>query len=64
MSDEQKQDIEEDGGLGFWDHVEELRRRIIYSVVGILLGCIIAGVFIGDIVDLVLLKPAASANVD
>ncbi len=64
MSDEQKQDIEEDGGLGFWDHVEELRRRIIYSVVGILLGCIIAGVFIGDIVDLVLLKPAASANLD
>ena len=52
MSNEQINEIEEEeSGLGFWDHVEELRRRIIYSVVGILIGCLIAGVFIGNIMD-------------
>lgn len=65
MSNEQINEIEEEeSGLGFWDHVEELRRRIIYSVVGLLIGCLIAGVFIGNIMDLVLLKPAANANLD
>jgi sec-independent protein translocase protein TatC len=65
MSNEQINEIEEEeSGLGFWDHVEELRRRIIYSVVGILIGCLIAGVFIGNIMDWVLLNPAANANLD
>ncbi|MCS7000847.1 MAG: twin-arginine translocase subunit TatC [Bacteroidota bacterium] len=51
-----------DHEMGFLDHLEELRRRIISSVIGFLLASIGVGFFIGDIVDHVLLRPAIEAG--
>ncbi len=48
--------------MTFLDHLEELRWRIIYSVIGILLGTIIAMIFIDFFVDKILLLPARTAN--
>lgn len=48
--------------MTFLDHLEELRWRIIYSVIGILLGTIIAMIFIDFFVDKILLLPAKTAN--
>jgi len=50
--------------MGFFDHLEELRSRIIWSLVGLIIGCIIAAVFITPIMELVLLNPAASVKLD
>ena len=48
--------------MTFLDHLEELRWRIIYSVVGILIGTVIAWIFIDFLVDKILLLPARTAN--
>lgn len=50
--------------MGFWDHLGELRIRLFYSTLGIVMGCIIAGVFIDKIMDGILLKPAFDAHLD
>lgn len=48
--------------MSFLDHIEELRWRIIYSLIGIVLFTIVAWIFIDPLVELVLLKPARDAN--
>jgi len=48
--------------MSFLDHIEELRWRIIYSLIGILVFTIIAWIFIDPLVEIVLLKPARDAN--
>ncbi len=56
---------DQDGGdveMSFLDHIEELRWRIIYSLIGILVFTIIAWIFIDPIIEVVLLKPARDAN--
>jgi sec-independent protein translocase protein TatC len=57
-------DAEESGDveMSFLDHIEELRWRIIYSLIGILVFTIIAWIFIDPLVEIVLLKPARDAN--
>jgi sec-independent protein translocase protein TatC len=59
-----EEELNQENELGFWDHVEELRKRIIYAVLGIVVGCIIAGIFIDDIMNLILLQPATNAKLD
>lgn len=59
-----EEELNQESELGFWDHVEELRKRIIYAVLGIVVGCILAGIFIEDVMNLVLLQPATSAKLD
>ena len=51
---------EEDEGkeMSFLDHLEELRWRIIYSLIGLVAGTAISWAFIDTLVDKVLLKPA------
>lgn len=49
---------DEDEGMGFLDHLEELRWRIVKAVIGVLVGGIIAAVFIDWIMNTILLKPA------
>ncbi len=64
-SDEKLLDEESHTGeveMNFLDHLEELRWRIIYSVIGILIGTIVALYFIDFFVDKVLLLPARTAN--
>lgn len=48
--------------MSFLDHIEELRWRIIYSLIGILLFTIVAWIFIDPLIEIVLLKPARDAN--
>jgi sec-independent protein translocase protein TatC len=50
----------EEKDMGFLDHLGELRTRVIWAFVGLLVGCVIAGVFIQDIVSYVLLQPAVA----
>jgi sec-independent protein translocase protein TatC len=59
-NDEEQQgsDVE----MSFLDHIEELRWRIIYSLVGVLIFTIIAWVFIDPLIEIILLKPARDAN--
>ena len=57
-------DAEENGDveMSFLDHIEELRWRIIYSLIGILVFTIVAWIFIDPLVEIVLLKPARDAH--
>jgi len=44
--------------MSFLDHLEELRWRIVYSLIGIIIGTIISWIFIDFLVDQILLVPA------
>ncbi len=54
--------IESEKEMTFLEHLEELRWRIIYSIIGIVVGTIIAWIFVDFLVDVVLLKPAKDAG--
>lgn len=49
--------------IGFFDHLDELRNRIIYAFLGVLAACIITGIFIDPLMNIVLLQPASKANI-
>ncbi|HMN16030.1 MAG TPA: twin-arginine translocase subunit TatC [Ignavibacteriaceae bacterium] len=62
-----KADIKQEGNdsereMTFLEHLEELRWRIIYSLIGVVVGTIVAWIFIDFLVDVVLLKPARDSN--
>jgi sec-independent protein translocase protein TatC len=67
MADEEK-DIEGVGQegespedeMGFLDHLEELRWRIIKAVVGILIAAVLVGFFIDEIMKYIIFAPAKS----
>ncbi|MBE3072526.1 MAG: twin-arginine translocase subunit TatC [Acidobacteria bacterium] len=44
--------------MSFLEHLDELRRRIVVSLVGVLVGCLISFTFIGRIYDFIM-KPLA-----
>lgn len=48
--------------MSFLDHLEELRWRLIYAIIGIVLGSIAAWIFIEPLVEFVLLKPARDSG--
>ncbi len=48
--------------MTFLQHLEELRWRLIYAVIGILVGTIAAWIFIDYLIEDILLVPASSAN--
>jgi sec-independent protein translocase protein TatC len=48
------EDADEAGKMSFLDHLDELRRRIIYAVISLAVGVVIAAVFIGDIFDFIM----------
>ena len=48
--------------MSFLDHIEELRWRIIYAIIGIFIFTIVAWIFIDPMVEIILLKPARDAN--
>lgn len=49
--------------MTFLEHLEELRWRLIYSLIGVVVATIICAVFIDFLVDVILLKPAKDAGV-
>jgi sec-independent protein translocase protein TatC len=48
--------------MTFLEHLEELRWRIIYALIGIVIGTIAAWIFIDFFIDQILLIPAKKAN--
>jgi sec-independent protein translocase protein TatC len=56
------EDNPNDREQSFFDHLDELRSRIVRSLVAVLLGCIVCGYFINDIMNIVLLKPATDVG--
>ncbi|NNG26742.1 MAG: twin-arginine translocase subunit TatC [Ignavibacteriaceae bacterium] len=48
--------------MSFLDHLEELRWRLIYAIIGIVIGSIVAWIFIDPLVEVVLLKPARDSG--
>jgi sec-independent protein translocase protein TatC len=48
--------------MTFWEHLEELRSRIIKSLIGILVGIIICAFFSDTIINKILLVPAKKAG--
>jgi sec-independent protein translocase protein TatC len=48
--------------MTFLDHIEELRWRIIYAIIGVMVFTIVAWIFIDPLVEVVLLKPARDAG--
>lgn len=53
---------EEETEMTFLEHLEELRWRIVYIVIGLVVGAIICGVFIDYLVEDVLLAPATKSG--
>ena len=43
------------GKMSFLEHLDELRKRLIYSVISLCVGCAIAYIFINRIVDFIML---------
>lgn len=53
----------EEKEMTFIEHLEELRWRIIYSLIGLIIGTILAWIFIDFLVEDVLLRPAKENGV-
>ena len=70
MGIDEKNDLEGENSEGndvemsFLDHLEELRWRLIYAAIGIVIGAIVAWIFIDPLVDVILLKPARDAGAE
>lgn len=64
MSEEKKLINDETGEveMTFLDHLEELRWRIIYSLIGIVVGTIVSWIFIDFFIEQILLLPAKQAG--
>ena len=50
--------------MTFLEHLEELRWRVIYSLIGLIAGAVLCWIFIDFIIDVVLLKPARDSGAD
>ena len=63
-SEKLEEEFVEKGGaeMSFLEHLEELRWRLIYVIIGIIVGTIAAWIFIDQLVNFILLKPARDAN--
>lgn len=57
---EENTDIE----MSFVDHLDELRKRIIWALISVCLTCIVAACFINNIMEGILLKPAKNAGLE
>jgi sec-independent protein translocase protein TatC len=49
--------------MGFLDHLEELRWRIIKALIGIVIGSILCWIFIDFIINVILIKPAVANKI-
>ena len=54
---------EQEVEMTFLEHLEEFRWRTIYSIIGVLIGTIIAWIFKDILVENILLKPAIDAKI-
>lgn len=59
-----KEENAEESGMGFFDHLGELRNRIIYSVIALIVTCGASALFYEELVNDILLKPAIDAGME
>ncbi len=50
--------------MTFLEHLEELRWRVLYALIGILIGTIVTWIFIDFLVENILLIPAKKATIN
>lgn len=62
LPDENQPGENQPGEMGFWEHLEELRWRLIKAVIGVAIGGILAAVFIDYIMNDFLLAPATKTT--
>ena len=60
-TDAVEEDVQE-GEMTFLEHLEELRWRIIYSLIGLVAGAIICWIFIDFLIEVILLQPARNSG--
>jgi len=60
---EQIENDTEELEMSFLDHLEELRWRVIYSLIGVVVGSILCWIFIDFLVDQILLIPAKANKI-
>jgi len=48
--------------MGFLDHLEEFRWRLIYALIGIIIGSVVGFVFIDFVMEQIILRPAKVCN--
>ena len=60
MSTQPDEDLFEESRMSFGEHLEELRKRLIYALVGVGLACVI-GFWIADYVVAILVEPLSKA---
>jgi len=67
LSEEEQNLIEDEeeheGEMSFLQHLEELRWRFVYAIIGVLIGTIITWIFIDFLVENILLLPAKRADI-
>lgn len=51
------------GEMSFFDHLDDLRSRLFKAALGLVVGCIVAGIFIDRIMSDILLRPAVNAGI-
>lgn len=61
---QQEETYENEAEMPFLEHLEELRWRLLYTIIGLVIGAIIAWIFIDLIVDQWLLRPARNAELN
>lgn len=54
--------VESGSEMSFLEHLEELRWRLIYSILGVVIGAVACWIFIDFLVDVILLKPARESG--
>jgi sec-independent protein translocase protein TatC len=64
VKDDYHDDEHAEAEMSFLDHLEELRWRLIYAFIGLIIGTVIAWIFIDYLIEYVLLKPAMDNNID
>lgn len=53
---------EQEAEMTFLDHLEELRWRVIYALIGLVIGTALCWAFIDFLIEIILLKPARDAG--
>ncbi len=48
--------------MSFFDHLGDLRSRMMKATAGIVVGCIVAGIYVQEIMDKILLRPVLVAG--
>ena len=61
-NDQDDSTLEEE--MGFWDHLEELRKRLFWGVIGLVIACTITGIFHEFLIEQVLIRPSAEVGLN